>query len=161
MTKEFKTLSDIDSGKRLLSPDVVDSDHPVYLIVEVEYTDEWGDDCPYAIHGQVVAVSPGFAKSHTELDSYLSTIGMDRAKFDELDIEAQADVLAETGCKATLFQTTGETDEDEDKVIEACKAEITPINVMFGFYMDKPQNRIGATGWDWIKGSVYPMPDED
>lgn len=28
------------------------------------------------------------------------------------------------------------------------------VDSMFGFFMDRPLNAIGATGWDWVKGDI-------
>lgn len=44
-----------------------------------------------------------------------------------------------------------------DEVLDIAASVISTIDTFFGFYMDKPVNRIGTTGWDfaesWIDGS--------
>ena len=41
--------------------------------------------------------------------------------------------------------------------IEALAKEQTQsIPMLFGFCMDRHQNMLGATGWDFIKGNCFP-----
>ena len=66
-----------------------------------------------------------------------------------LSEEQKAILLSEYGAKATLFNNTG---NNLNKLLKEIKEQAKLINLMFGFYMDKHLNRIGSTGWDFIKG---------
>jgi hypothetical protein len=42
----------------------------------------------------------------------------------------------------------------EDKIeeaIEQAKSQAVAVEGMFGFYMDRPVNRMGESGWDWLR----------
>jgi hypothetical protein len=45
-------------------------------------------------------------------------------------------------------------------MITACRDEADAIESMFAFYMDRPLNRIGATGWDLVRGDLWPRKEE-
>lgn len=40
------------------------------------------------------------------------------------------------------------------KVLKEARAQLECISKLFGFYMDKPKNIVGNTGWDFIKGDL-------
>jgi len=42
----------------------------------------------------------------------------------------------------------------EKEAIDAMKEHVLPISGLIGFYMDKPWNRIGTTGWDTLSELV-------
>jgi len=65
------------------------------------------------------------------------------------------EALISYGCYARLWSNTG-LPESKDALIAEAKSQIRSVNMMFGFYMDQPQNRIGATGWDTIRGHYMP-----
>lgn len=156
MSVELKELRDIDSDKMFLDPrpiEVGDKGEVCYLIVFLEWTSGW--DVEYDIHVSIVAVSPQMAIIGN-LKDFLQTYGIDRQTFDGFPLEGQLEFLVESGCKATLWQITGNED-DEVEIMEQAKEEIAKINMLAGFYLDRPQNKIGATGWDWLSGYVSPQ----
>lgn len=59
--------------------------------------------------------------------------------------------LLDISTGATIYQDMG---NNWKVLFKAVKEEIAKCNIFFGFYMDKYQNRIGSTGWDFIKGDI-------
>lgn len=59
--------------------------------------------------------------------------------------------LWEDKSRAVLWMETG---DDEDALKAKANEQVQVCHMMFGFYMDRQQNAIGDTGWDWIKGKL-------
>lgn len=55
------------------------------------------------------------------------------------------------GIKTTLFEESG---SNLTKLMKDARAEANKINMLFGFYMDKQQNAIGDSGWDFVAGNI-------
>lgn len=45
-------------------------------------------------------------------------------------------------------------------IIRELRRKADNSNFLFGFMMDRPENGMGATGWDMIKGNCYPSKEE-
>jgi hypothetical protein len=45
-------------------------------------------------------------------------------------------------------------EQDGNDFTEWLKNSLPRVKALFGFYMDRPQNRVGNTGWDFIKGKI-------
>ena len=85
---------------------------------------------------------------------------------DDLDIDKKKDIAKTScidlddvneydiysyGCSAKLSES--ELSENDD--FESWLSEQLPIvGMLYGFYMDKCQNRIGSTGWDFVEGNI-------
>ena len=71
----------------------------------------------------------------------------------ETEISSQkmlVEIFHTYGLKANIFDSYG---NNLKKLIrEAHKEADTSISFLFGFQMDKRQNALGATGWDFLKG---------
>lgn len=80
-------------------------------------------------------------------------MGIDPGGFLSQPIEHQVVDIQAYGISANLWQEAG---NGKAKLITAAKEQCQIIPSLFGFYMDRYQNRMGATGWDFIKGSIYP-----
>jgi len=71
---------------------------------------------------------------------------------DSLDDLMKVELLASYGVYAVLSRHDGNNYRAVLK--EARKEAYMASALMFGFYMDRPQNRIGSTGWDTIQGNL-------
>jgi len=120
-----------------------------FLFLRIEYTDSWGDDCKFKYHGSLCAVNPSMA-GKARRKSICESYGMDESEFpkDRLD---QAAMLLGNGIYAVLFQCIGNA---KAEVVNKLMAEVPAIQMLAGFYIDKPQNAIGSTGWDFMKGDI-------
>lgn len=78
----------------------------------------------------------------------------DKAVCEQISYES----LIDYGTYARLWSEIG---TDEEELMAKAKSQIRAVNMLFGFYMDKPQNRIGATGWDFIRGNLMPERERD
>ena len=65
------------------------------------------------------------------------------------------EAMVNYGCQAILWYKAGKA-ESKDELIAEAKSQIRAVNMLLGFYMDQPQNRIGCTGWDMVKGNLLP-----
>lgn len=152
MTKsnvKLKELADIDSYKMWYSPQVVESDHPTYLVVQLLYTDEWGDE-PEFKYCMAIAAAGSAWPSEEKLNDFVGQFGITAKEFHDYPLEGQLEALVDSGLCAILWQKTG---NNKEKLLREAREEINKIQCFFGFYMDKHQNQIGATGWDWIQGN--------
>ena len=121
------------------------------LVVEViNLHDAIGDESDHKYHVSIEAVSPESA-GNENLDRALESWGLS----DE-DIELyqnnpirQVEALSDYGIAATLWSQSG---NNIRKLMRAAQHESELIHGLFGFYMDRPQNRIGQSGWDRISG---------
>ena len=59
--------------------------------------------------------------------------------------------LSQYGVHACLFHKLG---NNCGKLMQEAKKQAVTISGLFGFYMDRQQNMIGSTGWDFIKGDT-------
>ena len=67
------------------------------------------------------------------------------------DIE-RVEMLDDYGIYACMKEWEG---NNYKKLFKLCTDEAMLVTGLFGFYMDRYQNRIGATGWDLIKGDSW------
>lgn len=59
--------------------------------------------------------------------------------------------IASYGLRVTTKTIMG---NNLEKMIKKVKKEAELVNMLFGFYMDKRQNAIGNTGWDFLDGNI-------
>ena len=144
-----------DDGDKWMSmvKEPVLSTRRCYLVIIVESTEDWGrgnEAPPYKFHAEIVAVSPQWI-SNKSLASIAESYSMDVKAFKQQPIEAQVEQVLDYGTRATLWM---ETSDDEDALKAKANEQVQVCHMMFGFYMDRQQNAIGDTGWDWIKGKL-------
>lgn len=96
---------------------------------------------------ELVAVSLEAGKK--ELKSARSFLCLNGVKLTE---DQKVETLAEHGTSATLWSKEG--NNYRELIREAMKEAKMIKSITFGFMMDRPQNRIGSTGWDFIKGDI-------
>lgn len=150
----MKLTQDIDSGMVWMSEPVDYGDYPIRYQVTLEYADgydqEWADRCgKYIVEARVTST----VASVDKLGDAANSCGMSLEEFKALPDESQHEILREYGLAPRLFSTQG---NNKTKALRAARKELVAIGMLFGFYMDRPQNAIGATGWDWIKGDLWP-----
>jgi len=67
--------------------------------------------------------------------------------------QTKADVscfdIASYGICANIKTMLG---NNKSRILSTLKKEADIANLLFGFYMDRPLNAIGSTGWDFING---------
>lgn len=65
---------------------------------------------------------------------------------------AKVEILASYGTKALVWQNTG---TNLQVLLKEAHREADLCSIMFGYYMDRRQNAVGATGWDFLQGNVW------
>lgn len=100
-----------------------------------------------SFHVEILAVNPGIQRKETieEIEQEFDI------SWKDLDEDAKISILCDRGIAATLWQDSG---DNEEKLLEKAKEELKVIETLAGFYLDRPQNAIGSTGWDFMKGDI-------
>lgn len=148
----FRQLENSDYRKLWIAGPMLDSDWPVYFMLKLEYTEEWGDNAVneygrYYVSIDVVAPEVVNVK---DMASALESMGTDDQR--ELSPDWLVVMLADYGIKATLYTSHG---NNQGELLRAARKEFPLLSgILFGFKMDAPQNAIGSTGWDFISGDI-------
>ena len=75
--------------------------------------------------------------------------GMDPAS--DWEEVQKVEMLHSYGIMAHLWQANG---NNIKKLLQAAKKEAQLCEMLFGFYMDKAQNRCGSTGWEFLRNDI-------
>ena len=136
VTENFYIGADIDTG---------DKKHK--LVVEVIDMFEATGDNRFIDKPFLCVISSIVSMDDLNIDKkkdIAKTSCVDLADVNEYDIYSY-------GCNAKL----SESELSENDNFESWLSEQLPIVSMFyGFCMDKCQNRVGATGWDFVEGNI-------
>jgi hypothetical protein len=62
------------------------------------------------------------------------------------------EILHSYGVRAQLWAQSG---NNLRQLLRTARQEADKVEMLFGFYMDRPQNALGANGWDLIQGNVW------
>lgn len=134
-------------GGTWISQKLNNGDFDYWLVIEFidmeEATGEGGDK-PLVV--SIGAVAPSQV-SKENMKSALDCIGYTRTRKIVPDIKVLA--LYTYGIYAPLWTDSG---TDPKALMVAAYQQAQACEMLFGFYMDSPKNRIGQTGWDVIRG---------
>lgn len=147
---EFVALGgDVDwqkYGGTFVSERLNNGDFDYWLVIRIDNMWELtGDEEGEQYHATISAVAPSQV-SKDKIKRAKQSCG--REIGDGLDI---IDALFVYGIRAVLW---GEEGSDADALKVQAESQAIAVNALFGFYMDRPQNWIGNTGWDVIGGFV-------
>lgn len=145
-----------DSGRNDYSDLFLESDWPITFILRTQFTEHWSEEWAkkagrYSV--EIHAVSPEAAEK--EIDNAIRSVSLAREEFQALPRFAQCEILLDYGVSACLWSKTG---NNRAQLEREARKELKMICFLFGFYMDRPLNAIGNTGWDWIRGEVGFKP---
>ena len=147
----LKQIADDDSSQVWLDSRIIESDHPTRLLVKVDYLDYHTDTPKEDFGGQylvtVQAVGKGWLGKE-EIDACKQCMGCED-EFDGYDEIGQLLLLAEYGLAATIWQKVG---NNRQALLKQARTKIKEAQVLFGFFMDRSANQLGATGWDFLRG---------
>ena len=144
----LKQIADASCHKFWVWNKPVDIEHPAYLVVKLESTEEWGDNPHFKYYCELLAVGPDWI-SDENLKRGLDC-GISVEEFRNAPIHAQVEMLAEVGLSAHLWNKAG---NNKNELVKEARKQAQLASVFFGFYMDRHQNAMGSTGWDWIRGN--------
>lgn len=138
----------LEYGGKWVSPKLNNGEFDYWLVLELtnmhEATGEERGD-KYVV--ELCAVSP--TQAGDNLDKAFECCGIpvgDAARDNEF---AQVECLHSYGVRAVLVSRSG---NNAHKLMREVKRE--PVDGLFGFYMDRPENRIGSTGWELLRGDL-------
>jgi hypothetical protein len=115
-----------------------------YVFVRVQYADYWcGRDADVRYWGEICIVNIGMAGKNAVL------MLKEECGCPDMPSEAIARELMNTGICATVVQVQGNS---KIEVLQELNKQLTAVNTLGGFYLDRQMNAIGATGWDFMKG---------
>lgn len=147
-----ETNYSFDEKEKYISKKYNNGEFDYYLVLNIidfeEATGEKIEGKRYV--AEIKAVAPSLI-SKEEKKSVGESMGVDLKGLSEKD---QAIEIEEYGISAPLFQ---ETSDDKKALLRKAHEQEQIIPNLFGFYMDKQQNALGATGWDIIRGD-YGIP---
>ena len=151
--KKFKFLTgDVnwqEYGGKFISKKLNNGEFDYYLIIEVINWNEHDRYPEYTYNVSLSAVSP--TERRESLKSAAESWGMTETEIEALGDEAIVDCLSSYGVKAQLWDDSG---NNLKILMREAHRQAELSEMLFGFYMDRYQNRIGSTGWDFIKGDV-------
>lgn len=154
MAYQFRFLSgDVnyqEYGGKFVSKRLNNTEFDYWLIMNVVNLHDAGDEKQDKYYVNLAAVAPSQV-ARKELDAAKSCCDFD-AWGNPGDPLHLVEVLAEYGILAQLWQATG---NNLRTLMKAARKEAQIIELLFGFYMDRPQNGLGATGWDCIAGNPW------
>lgn len=148
----FKWLSgdvnDLLYGGKWVSSKQNNGEFDYWFVIElVNMWDATGNEKQDKYYVTLGAVAPAEV-GQKEWDSALSCVGVDDKP---VDVLAQVEILHDYGTYAVLGQWSG---SNTRRMLAVARKRARRAEFFFGFYMDRPQNMIGTTGWDAIKGDI-------
>jgi len=138
-------------GAKWISKKLNNGDFNYWLVVELINIRESVDaKYPLKYNLDISVVSPSEASNH--LDSAIESYGYgNKPKLNYTD-EEKVKILHSYGVQAPISRIEG---NNFYKIWRHTHEEISKIEMLFGFYMDKQLNCIiGNTGWDFVKGEI-------
>jgi hypothetical protein len=138
----------LDYGAKWISPKQKNGDFDYWLVIELTNMD---DACGRDNEGQprynvsVSAVSPSEAGPENLKRA------MDGFGESTVNPVLQVEALHSYGVSSVLWQGNG---NNAHKLLSEARKQAHVHSSLFGFAMDRAQNRIGTTGWEAIRGDL-------
>jgi hypothetical protein len=155
----LKEISNTDAGITWIGPAIDHGDWPFRFLLKLQYVEYYDIPEMLKTHGKYIASvqAASTVAAAGKLEGVAKSFGQTLDEFKALPAEAQHEMLADYGVAATLYEGSG---NNQRAVLRAAREKLAEIDFMFGFAMDRPQNALGATGWDRIKGDVSPSRED-
>ncbi len=99
----------------------------------------------------IAVVAPSEVPEEERISAHQSCGSDEYGGLDEYPIEQQVEVLHSYGISAPIWSKAGDNFKE---LWKEAHHELDKVGMLFGFYMDRPINRLGATGWDILKGDI-------
>lgn len=148
----FKPLSgDVNwqtYGGTFVSKKYNNGEFDYWLVIEVNNTEE--EETPGYYYVSLYSVSPAEAGDH--MKAALESMGAEHLSEEAQTEMLKVDALVSHGVRATLYHAEG---SNLRKLMHAVKVQAKGAEMLYGFYMDQPQNKLGATGWEFQRGDLF------
>jgi hypothetical protein len=89
--------------------------------------------------------------SEEKRDAALESWGLEPANWGTMSLRQQCDVLHSYGIRAHIAEWQG---NNLGKLMKLAREKARETEFMFGFAMDRRQNDVGASGWDFLEGNI-------
>lgn len=138
-------------GGTFLSKRLNNGEFDYWLALDVvNWADAVGEkDAPAKYNVSIRSVS--IEEGKNALEEAFSCCGFDIDEIESATEEQKIDALLSYGTMAELWSENG---NNINTLMKRAKQEALMIEMMYGFYMDRPVNRIGNTGWDSQRGDI-------
>lgn len=139
----------LDYGGKWVSNRLNNGDWDYWLVIELlNWHDAVGErEAPAKYNVEVSAVSPE-AAGEENLKRAKECCGVE----DDCNTLTLVEALHSYGVKAVLHSESG---DNAHKLLKKAREEAkVQGDFLFGFAMDRTQNRIGDSGWDFISGNI-------
>lgn len=131
-----------------------DYDFHYWLVMDVRPNEDWeyGDKHQPKYWVSIAVVSPE-AADPKELQAAIASWGLPDDRLAEYmkDPLFLVECLHSYGVAAYVWQGEG---NNLSVLMREARKQAQLVDMMFGFYMDRPQNAIGSTGWDTVRGDL-------
>jgi len=142
-------------GGKFVSKKLNNGDFDYWLVMDViNWHEATGDESPEKYCVEVMAIAPSELPQE-ELDSAWESCGYGESLEDSIKKYGDlflVEMISSYMGGARIFSESGNNLKKLMK--EAREQSDTMGNFLFGFAMDRYQNRIGSTGWDVLKGDI-------
>lgn len=146
-------------GGKFISRKLNNGEFNYWLVMDVinweEATGEKLGGATYNV--SLYSVSPSEA-GQDHLDSAFRCCGLDGEEQAELRSNplVQVECLTSYGTHAQIWTSNG---SNLRKLMHEAREQATIASSLYGFYMDKTENRIGSTGWEMQRGDINSAID--
>lgn len=138
-------------GGKFVSKKLNNGEFDYWLIIEViNMLDATGDESAEKYAVSLLSVSPQEAGADNIAKAF-ECCGIEPTADFASNPLVQAEALLSYGVYAQLKTTGG---NNLSKLMREIRKEARIASMLYGFYMDKPENRIGSTGWDLQRGDL-------
>lgn len=140
-------------GGKFVSKRLNNGEFDYWLVIEViNIHDATGEESADKYAVSLLSVSPSEA-GEENLRKAFECCGLDSE--DQAELRAnplvQIEALTDYGIYAQLKSIGG---NNLSKLMREIRKEADLSTMLYGFYMDRPENRIGSTGWDLQRGDL-------
>jgi hypothetical protein len=147
---KLSLVEDHDTAKVLMSEVFNNTEFDYRVFIRVTYLSEFGLGEEYDGKAEVEVHIAKTAEylSKEKLQGIAETYGIEPEEVRPYDI-------ADYGLSATIESVLVEDNKEAiDQQVKLFTERISGYTGLLGFYLDRPQNRIGNNGWDFLDGRI-------
>jgi hypothetical protein len=137
-----------DYGGKFISPKQNNGEFDYWFLIDVMNNNEYMEDPVFTYSVEVTVISPEMINDEDK-ERALESCGMPEMEMNE---KLWIDVLSSYGCG--LVPIWNGHGNNIAKLMKEAREQTMIGSIMFGFFMDRPVNMIGTTGWDALKGDL-------
>lgn len=146
----------IDYGGKWISPKQTNEEWEYYLVIDfTNMRDMCSPEAHASYHVSLDVVSPA-AVGDDKMRQAITDCGLPDDQIG--NVVSLVEVLHTNGLYAVAWSRGG---NNARKMLAEARHWANRVPQLFAFYMDRPQNKIGSTGWDLVRGDVMAGLDRE